>query len=143
MAINAEVANAYHKSVVTRVRIEAYTDGTDRRARAQAWTIEIAPDCLEVVPFGLREIAGQDVGWFAPARGKPILTANPIRTREDAETVLAVWAMKTFAENAHALRRRAEVRSSIRGTKEAPSEIHSQIALPLTHVDVLEAASRT
>jgi hypothetical protein len=82
------------------ILIAAYTDGTDRRAHAQAWAIEISPGRLEVVPFGLREVAGPHVGWYAPARGKPILTVNPIRSRQEAEIVLAVWAMKAFAENA-------------------------------------------
>jgi hypothetical protein len=91
------------------ILIQAFTDGTDRRAEAQAWAIEIAPDRLELVPFALREVAGQDVGWFAPARGKPILTANPIRTLGEAETVLAVWAMKAFADNACAPSRQRDV----------------------------------
>ena len=119
MQVHAEAAEIYPKLQRLEILIDAYTDGTDRRAHAQAWAIKIVPGRLEVVPFGLREVAGPDVGWHAPARGKPILTANPIRTREEAETVLAVWAMKTFGENAHAVRRRVEVSSPIRGAKKA------------------------
>lgn len=102
MQVHTEASEIDRKPLRAGILIEAFTDGTDRRAHAQGWAIEMAPDHLEVVPFSLREVAGQDVAWFAPARGKPILTANPVRTRQEAESVLAVWAMKTFAENARA-----------------------------------------
>jgi hypothetical protein len=102
MQVHTEASEIDRKPPRASILIRAFTDGTDRRAQAQAWAIEIAPDRLEVVPLRLREVAGTNVGWFAPAPGKPILTANPIRTRQEAETVLAVWAMRIFGENCRA-----------------------------------------
>jgi hypothetical protein len=107
MQVHTKASEIDRKSPQVGTLIEAYTDGTDRRAHAQAWEIEIAPDRLEVVPIRLREVAGPDVKWHTPAREQPILTANPIRTRQEAVNVLAVWAMRTFAEHARAPRQRS------------------------------------
>jgi hypothetical protein len=101
MHVHTEAFEIDPKSFRAGILIEVYTDGTGRRAHAQAWEIQIAPDRLEVVPFRLREVAGPDAEWPTPAREKPILTTSPIRTRKEAENVLAVWAMRTFAEQAH------------------------------------------
>jgi hypothetical protein len=112
MQVHTDASEIDRKRPRAGILIDTFTDGTDRRAHAQAWAVEIAPDRLEVVPFRLREVAGPDVGWYAPAQGKPILTANLIRTRQEAENVLAVWAMKNFSENCRAPCRQRDVVSA-------------------------------
>jgi hypothetical protein len=84
--------------------LEVYTDGTDRRAHARALLREISPGAFLVIPTHLREVCGPDVRWYAPSRGAPIPTVNPMRSRQEAESLLAWWAMKTIAENARAAR---------------------------------------
>lgn len=83
------------------VEVEAYTDGSDRRAHARGRVKEIAPSNFLIIPTYLREISGPDVRWCSPSRGMPISTTEPITSFEAAGEILKCWAMKTFAEYAN------------------------------------------
>jgi hypothetical protein len=100
MNMHDTVRDAKIKPSSIRIEIEAFTEGTDRRAHARAWVRETAAGVFEVIPFYLREISGPNVRWYSPARGMPILTGRPITGLDEAQNVFNLWAMQTFAENA-------------------------------------------
>jgi len=79
--------------------IEAYTEGSERRAHARALLREVRPGVFAVVPCYLREVSGPNVTWTSPARGAPIQTAILIANFDQAHSVLQWWATQTFALN--------------------------------------------
>ena len=86
-------------SALISCTIEAYTEGSERRAHARALLREILPGVFTIVPCYLREVSGPDVPWASPAREAPIQTATPISNFDQAHDALTWWATQTFAQN--------------------------------------------
>lgn len=93
------------RQVVTKlqIKVEAFTDGTDRRAYGRAKVHQIAQNVFVVIPFYVREISGPVIQWTVPPIGRPLLTKEPITSFTEASDVFKTWLMRTFAENAQML----------------------------------------